>query len=51
VAREEDVHWCLRWLDLLDELVRARARLRTRAQLRDHLDLIEKARAVYESRL
>lgn len=51
VAREEDVRWCLRWLDLLDELVRARARLRTRAQLRDHLDLIEKARAVYESRL
>ncbi|MEW9529426.1 CehA/McbA family metallohydrolase [Microbispora sp. NPDC049125] len=51
VAREEDVRWCLRWLDLLDELIRARARLRTRAQLRDHLDLVEKARAVYESRL
>ncbi|WP_204059040.1 CehA/McbA family metallohydrolase [Microbispora corallina] len=51
VARREDVRWCLRWLDLLDELIRARARLRTRAQLRDHLDLVEKARAVYESRL
>lgn len=51
VARPEDVRWCLRWLDLLDELVRDRARLHTRAQLRDHLDLVEKARAVYESRL
>lgn len=51
VARPEDVRWCLRWLDLLDELIRTRARLRTRAQLRDHLDLVEKARAVYESRL
>ncbi|MBP2704062.1 CehA/McbA family metallohydrolase [Microbispora sp. RL4-1S] len=51
VGRPDDVRWCLRWLELLDGLVRGRARLRTRAQLRDHLDLIEKARAVYESRL
>ncbi|MEZ0076003.1 CehA/McbA family metallohydrolase [Planotetraspora sp. GP83] len=51
VAREEDVRWCLRWLTLLEDLVRDHAALEGPAQLRDHLDLIEKARAVYESRL
>ncbi|GIH72653.1 CehA/McbA family metallohydrolase [Sphaerimonospora thailandensis] len=51
VARLEDVRWCLHWLDLLEALVRDHARLRTRSQLRDHLDLLEKARSVYESRL
>ncbi|WP_433225054.1 CehA/McbA family metallohydrolase [Microtetraspora malaysiensis] len=51
VARGEDVRWCLRWLVLLEELVRGQARLEGEGQLRDHLDLIEKARAVYRARL
>lgn len=51
VARDEDVRWCLEWLTLLEGLVRDHALLDTPDQLRDHLDLIEKARAVYLSRL
>ncbi|MCC5577606.1 CehA/McbA family metallohydrolase [Microtetraspora sp. AC03309] len=51
VARADDVRWCLHWLTLLEELVRGQARLDGEGQLRDHLDLVEKARAVYRSRL
>lgn len=39
VAREEDVTFCLRWLDLLEELVRDRGAL------------VEEARRVYRARL
>ncbi|GAA1016787.1 hypothetical protein Aple_043070 [Acrocarpospora pleiomorpha] len=51
VARAEDVRWCLEWLTLLAGTVREHARLDSPDQLRDHLDLIEKAAAVYKSRL
>ncbi|GII58839.1 hypothetical protein Pth03_72280 [Planotetraspora thailandica] len=51
VARPDDVRWCLRWLALLEDLVCREARLDDATQLRDHLDLIEKARAVYTARL
>ncbi|WP_214103031.1 CehA/McbA family metallohydrolase [Acrocarpospora catenulata] len=51
VARPEDVHWCLEWLNLLSTTIRDHARLDSRDQLRDHLDLIEKAITVYRSRL
>jgi hypothetical protein len=51
VARPEDVRWCMRWLDLLEDLVSGHARLEDAAQLGDHLDLIEKARTVYAARL
>jgi hypothetical protein len=39
-VRAEDLHWCLEWLDRLERLVRERARLDTKEQLGDHLDLI-----------
>ncbi|HEX8007087.1 MAG TPA: hypothetical protein VF482_11730, partial [Trebonia sp.] len=51
VARAEDVRWCLEWLTLLTGTVREHARLDSPDQLRDHLDLIEKAAAIYRSRL
>ncbi len=51
VAREEDVRWCLEWLDLLAEAVPAHARLTSPEHLADHLGLIDRARAVYRSRL
>jgi hypothetical protein len=50
-VRAEDLHWCLEWLDRLERLVRERARLDTKEQLGDHLDLIDEARRVYLSRL
>lgn len=51
VAREEDVRWCLDWLDLLAEAIPGHARLASPDHLADHLGLIERARAVYRSRL
>jgi hypothetical protein len=51
VARPDDVQWCLEWLDLLEDVVREHARLDGQSQLRDHLDLIAKARSVYRCRL
>ncbi|MGW4643806.1 CehA/McbA family metallohydrolase [Sphaerisporangium sp. NPDC004334] len=51
VARAEDVHWCLEWLDRLERLIRERARLDTSGQLDDHLGRIEEARRVYAARL
>ncbi|GAA0410256.1 hypothetical protein Acor_35510 [Acrocarpospora corrugata] len=51
VARAEDVRWCLEWLNLLAGTVRDHARLDSADQLRDHLDLIEKAVTIYRSRL
>jgi hypothetical protein len=51
VAREADVRWCLDWLDLLAEALPGHARLCSPERLADHLALIERARAVYLSRL
>ncbi|GGL12556.1 hypothetical protein Sme01_69260 [Sphaerisporangium melleum] len=51
VAREDDLRWCLSWLELLESLIRGRARLDGKEQLADHLDLIDEARRVYLSRL
>ncbi|GAA3805270.1 hypothetical protein GCM10022226_26540 [Sphaerisporangium flaviroseum] len=51
VARAEDLHWCLEWLDLLEELIRGRARLDTKEQLDDYLRLVDESRRVYLSRL
>ncbi|MFI6502711.1 CehA/McbA family metallohydrolase [Nonomuraea typhae] len=51
VARGPDVRWCLDWLDLLEDLVRTRARLPKPGQLGDHLRLFERAREVYRARL
>ncbi|MFE0075047.1 CehA/McbA family metallohydrolase [Nonomuraea sp. NPDC059023] len=51
VARGSDVRWCLDWLDLLEDLVRTHARLDAPGQLEDHLELIERARGVYRTRL
>ncbi|MBT2233759.1 CehA/McbA family metallohydrolase [Nonomuraea sp. NEAU-A123] len=44
VAREEDVTFCLRWLELLEELVRDRVSA-------DYLAVMQEARRVYQSRL
>ncbi|MEU4578653.1 hypothetical protein [Nonomuraea sp. NPDC023979] len=51
VARQEDVRWCLAWLDRLAEVVREFGRFDTEEQYGDHLDLYERARKVYRSRL
>ncbi|NRQ33430.1 CehA/McbA family metallohydrolase [Nonomuraea sp. NN258] len=51
VARQDDVRWCLQWLDLLEDLIKQHARLAAHAQLADHLALIGRARRVYRSRL
>lgn len=51
VAREEDVRWCLDWLDLLARVIPEHARLSSPERLADHLALIDRARAVYRSRL
>ncbi|MFI6708124.1 CehA/McbA family metallohydrolase [Nonomuraea sp. NPDC050478] len=44
VAREEDVTFCLRWLDLLEKQIRDRVD-------EDGLEVLEEARRVYQSRL
>ncbi|MFB4293646.1 CehA/McbA family metallohydrolase [Nonomuraea sp. ATR24] len=51
VARLADVRWCLAWLDRLAEVVREFGRFDTDEQYGDHLDLYERARKVYRSRL
>ncbi|MEV4107056.1 CehA/McbA family metallohydrolase [Nonomuraea sp. NPDC049695] len=51
VAREADVRWCLAWLDRLEVLLREHGTFGSAAQLDDHLDLYERARAVYRKRL
>jgi hypothetical protein len=51
VARQEDVLWCLDWLELLEDLIERHARLRTSEQLDAHLSLLEEAREVYRARL
>ncbi|MEV5573738.1 CehA/McbA family metallohydrolase [Spirillospora sp. NPDC052269] len=51
VAREDDVRWCLGFLDGFEHMIRDRARLSDDGQLADHIDLIEAARAVYRARL
>ncbi|MFI6595530.1 CehA/McbA family metallohydrolase [Nonomuraea sp. NPDC050536] len=44
VAREEDVTFCLRWLELLEDLIRDRVSA-------DYLSVVEEARRVYQARL
>jgi hypothetical protein len=44
VAREEDVTFCLRWLDLLEKHIRDRVE-------DDGLEVLEEARRVYQARL
>jgi hypothetical protein len=51
VAREADVLWCLAWLDRLEEVLREFGTFETKEQLGDHLELYERARTVYRSRL
>ncbi|KAB2344361.1 CehA/McbA family metallohydrolase [Actinomadura rudentiformis] len=51
VAHERDVRWCLDYLDALEERIRSYGRLDTKAQLADHVELLDAARAVYRSRL
>ncbi|PZG43193.1 hypothetical protein C1I98_18750 [Spongiactinospora gelatinilytica] len=51
VAREEDVRWCLDWLDRLEEMVGREGRLTAPGQFADHVALYDRARAVYRSRL
>jgi len=50
VARDQDLRWCLDYLDGLENKVRAHARLGGADQLADHLALLDQARAVYHSR-
>ncbi|MFJ2032027.1 CehA/McbA family metallohydrolase [Streptosporangium sp. NPDC087985] len=51
VAREADIRWCLEWLDGMEEVLRQEGTFETAGQLGDHLELIERAREVYRSRL
>ncbi|WP_240972293.1 CehA/McbA family metallohydrolase [Nonomuraea composti] len=51
VARQEDVRWCLEWLDGLEELIRQHGRLASPYQFGDHMSLLQQARAVYQGRL
>jgi hypothetical protein len=51
VAREADVRWCLAWLDRLEVLLHEFGTFETKEQLGDHLELYERARAVYRARL
>ncbi|WP_433442456.1 CehA/McbA family metallohydrolase [Nonomuraea sp. CA-141351] len=51
VARQEDVRWCLEWLDLLEDLIKRHCRLAAPYQIGDHVSLLEQARAVYLARL
>ncbi|TMR30431.1 hypothetical protein ETD85_29195 [Nonomuraea zeae] len=51
VAREADVRWCLAWLDRLEVVLKEWGTFESAAQLDDHLELYERARAVYRARL
>ncbi|MFD8558463.1 CehA/McbA family metallohydrolase [Streptosporangium canum] len=51
VAREQDVRWCLEWLDGMETLLRGQGTFETAGQLGDHLELIGRAREVYRARL
>jgi hypothetical protein len=51
VARQEDVRWCLEWLDGLENLIRQHGRLASPYQFGDHMSLLQQARAVYHGRL
>ncbi|WP_433152058.1 CehA/McbA family metallohydrolase [Actinomadura nitritigenes] len=50
-AREDDLRWCLDYLDGLEDMIRRAARLDGPGQLAGHLDLLDRARAVYRTRL
>jgi hypothetical protein len=52
VGRAADARWCLGLLDRLEELVVAEGRFdpaRREAQLADHRDVLDRARAVYRA--
>lgn len=51
VAREDDLRWCLEYLDRLEDLLGRAARIEAPEQLTAHLDLLDAARAVYLTRL
>ncbi|MBF8191858.1 CehA/McbA family metallohydrolase [Nonomuraea sp. K274] len=51
VAREADVRWCLAWLDRLEALLREFGTFDHPDQLDDHMNLYDRAREVYRSRL
>ncbi|GAA5049990.1 hypothetical protein HNP84_004165 [Thermocatellispora tengchongensis] len=51
VAREADVRWCLACLDRLEAALAKSGRFEADEQRRDHLELCERARQVYRSRL
>jgi hypothetical protein len=51
VAHEPDVRWCLEYLDRLETLIRTEARLENAGQLAAHLELLDRARAIYRGRL
>ncbi|MEV0383871.1 CehA/McbA family metallohydrolase [Nonomuraea sp. NPDC050643] len=51
VARQDDVRWCLEWLDLLEQLIRQHGRLAGPYQFGDHMSLLQQARTIYRGRL
>jgi hypothetical protein len=51
VAREEDLRWCLEWLNHLEGLIRNRTHFENKEQLDDYLALLSQARDVYHTRL
>ncbi|MFD0854811.1 hypothetical protein ACFQ07_21405, partial [Actinomadura adrarensis] len=51
VAHEPDVRWCLEYLDRLETLIREQGNLENGDQLAAHLDVLDRARAVYRGRL
>jgi hypothetical protein len=51
VARPEDVRWCLRWLDLLEGVLRESGVFTAKEQYDDHIALYDRAREIYRARL
>lgn len=51
VARQEDVAWCLAWLQRLEDELRSRGQFEHKEQLEAHLELYERARQIYRSRI
>ena len=51
VCVEEDVRWCLRWLDELERVVGEHGRFEVAAQRSDLIRTIDQARSSYQARL
>ncbi|MDA0631833.1 CehA/McbA family metallohydrolase [Nonomuraea sp. MCN248] len=51
VARQEDVLWCLDWLDRLEAVLRESGVFADQGQYDDHVALYDRARQVYRARL